>query len=84
MQITIKIGNDTKPVAIKDIAKIAKRPEKSDSNLKLNAHLVCIIIGIGITVACTFVNTSLMLHISGILATLPAFIQEGIDWLRDW
>jgi len=85
MQITIKIGNETKPVRhVKDIAKAAKADAKVDSTHKLNAHVVCIVIGIAITVACSFFNTSIILHISGILAASPAFIQEGIDWLRDW
>lgn len=82
--ITVKVGEDQKPVKATDLPKIVKSHEKHDANLKLNAHVVCIVIGIAITIACTFSTSVLILHFAGMLATLPAFVQELIDWLRDW
>jgi hypothetical protein len=86
MQITIKLDDNTaKPIHhLHDLKTVIQHPAKKDENHKFNAHVVCIVIGIVITVACTFFNTALILHVSGILATLPAFIQEAIDWIRNW
>ncbi len=83
--ITVKIGHEDKQVkSVKDIAKVVKAPEKADPTHKFNAHAICILIGIIVTVICTFTTCDLVLHISGILISLPAFIQEGIDWIHDW
>jgi hypothetical protein len=84
LSITVKIGSDAKTVkSVKEIAKVAKTVKRDDT-FKLNAHVVCIVIGIIITIACTFINTDLILHLSGMLAALPAFIQEAIDWIHGW
>ena len=80
--VTVKIGSSEK--SVKEVAKAEVRAAKAPATHKLNAHLVCILIGVAITIVCTFIDTSIILHIGGLLATLPAFIQEGIDWLRDW
>jgi hypothetical protein len=79
MQITIKIGNAEKPITA--VAKAEVLKAKSPATHKFNAHAVCILIGIVLLVGLQFITST---DIASICATVPAFAQEGIDWLRDW
>lgn len=83
--ITIKIGSESKTVkSVKDIAKVATVDAKVDTTHKLNAHCICILVGIIITIVCTFIDVSVIFHITALLGTLPAIAQEAVDWIHDW
>jgi hypothetical protein len=82
MNITIKVGSEE--VSFTKAVKVVKAGRKAPASHKMNAHIVCIAIGLMITGYCAFVPSDFALHFGAILATLPAFVQEFIDWLRDW
>jgi hypothetical protein len=85
MQITISLGEKKEiPVtaAIKNPAKVIKAKDHK-VNLKLSAHMICITLGIAITIILTFVPAEWVIHASGILVAGPAFVQEFIDWAKE-
>lgn len=46
---------------------------------KLATHVVCIVIGLTITTALSFVPAAFALHFVGVLAGVPSIAQELID-----
>lgn len=77
--ITVKIGHDEKPVTAAIKPEILKA--KAPATHKFNAHVVCILIGVIVLIVGPLFTSGLL---TSVLATLPAFVQEGIDWLREW
>lgn len=50
------------------------------------AHMICITIGVGLAIFCSYVATGdgLLFHISPVIPAVPSVVQEIFDRIFDW